>query len=387
MKRINSIDTVRGIVMIIMALDHVRDLMHVNSITQSPTNLQTTTTALFFTRWITYLCAPAFVFLAGSSAYLSFKKKNDVSRSRSFLLSRGVYLILLELIVVNFALFFDPAYHMILFEVIAAIGFGFVMLGLMLRLPVMVVGIVGLLIIFCHNLTQLIPFADNSSGKTIVSLLFSPGGFPMFGSHVFVMGYPPIPWLGIMMVGFASGRFFEWQQEERRSLFTKIGLGALLLFVVIRYINVYGDTLPWSAQKNFLFTFLSFMNVTKYPPSLQFCLVTLSVMFLMLAFTEGAKNKLSDIASVYGRVPLFYFLVHFFLIHLIMLAMMFAQGFHWSQLDFASGSFGRPKDVQSGVGLGAIYLIWVSVVAVLYMPCVWYGNYKSEHNHTWLKYM
>jgi uncharacterized membrane protein len=387
MKRINSIDIVRGIVMVIMALDHVRDLMHVHSITQSPTNLETTTPILFFTRWITYLCAPTFVFLAGTSVYISFKKSNSVSLSRNFLLKRGLYLIVLELIVVNFALFFDPGFHTIIFEVIAAIGFGFIVLGLSLKVPIKIIGIIGLVIIFCHNLVPLIPVAENLVVKTILSLLFNQTAFPVFSNSVFVMAYPPIPWLGIMLVGFAAGILFELPAKRRKNLFLKIGSSALLLFIVIRFINVYGDSFKWSFQKNSMFSFLSFMNITKYPPSLLFCLITLGIMFLMLVFAEGTNNKLSKIVSVYGRVPLFYFITHFFLIHLLMLALMFLQGFEWSQMDFASGSFGRPKGVQSGVELWEIYLIWIGVVVILYKPCLWFGKYKREHRQWWLKYM
>jgi uncharacterized membrane protein len=386
MKRISSIDVVRGIVMMIMALDHVRDLMHINSITESPTNLETTTPLLFFTRWITYLCAPTFVFLAGTSAYL-FLQKTGPSLSRSFLLKRGAYLIMLEFIVVNLALFFDPAYHTLLFEVIAAIGFGFIILGLSLNASIKTIGTIGLVIIFCHTLVPLIPFEGNSIVKKILQSLFSPGAFPMSTSRVFVMAYPPIPWLGIMLLGFVSGRFFALPADKRKRLFIKTGLIALLLFMVMRYINIYGDPGPWAVQKNLLFSFLSFLNVTKYPPSLLFCLVTLGIMFIMLALTEGVKNQFSRIASVYGKVPLFYFLAHFFLIHLIMVAMMLLQGFSWSQLDFTSGTFGRPKGVQSGVELWAIYLIWIAVVAALYKPCLWFGQYKKQHTQWWLKYI
>jgi uncharacterized membrane protein len=387
MKRIASIDITRGIVMIIMALDHVRDLMHVNSITQSPTNLETTTPILFFTRWITYLCAPTFVFLAGTSAYVSYRKTNNVKQSRNFLLKRGLYLVLLDLIVVNFALFFDIGYHTILFEVIATIGFGFIVLGLLLNAPAKIVGIAGLIIIFCHNLTSYLPLADNSIVKTIVVLLFNTGGFPVLSSKVFVIGYPPIPWLGIMLVGFASGKFFEIASEKRKRLFTKIGVSALVLFIAIRSINIYGDTARWASQKTPLLTFLSFMNVTKYPPSLLFCLVTLGIMFLMLAITEDTKSKVLRVASVYGKVPLFYFLIHFFLIHLIMLGLMFLQGISWPQMDFTSGTFGRPKGIQSGVPLWVIYMIWIGVVAMLYKPCFWFGKYKATHTHSWLKYI
>ena len=172
MKRISSIDITRGIVMVIMALDHVRDYLYVSAITESPTNLETTTPILFFTRWITHLCAPTFVFLAGTSSYLSLKKENNISKSRTFLLKRGLYLILLDLILVNFILFFDPGYHTIIFEVIAAIGFGFIILGLLANAPIWLPGAIGLLILSCHNLLPLIPFSENTSGKTIVSLLF-----------------------------------------------------------------------------------------------------------------------------------------------------------------------------------------------------------------------
>lgn len=387
MKRIYSIDFTRGVVMIIMALDHVRDLMHVNSIAQSPTNLATTTPLLFFTRWITYLCAPIFVFLAGTSAFISFRNKNNFLQSRNFLLKRGVYLILLEFIIVNFELFFDFGYHTLIFEVIATIGLGFIILALLLKLSSKTIAIIGLLIIFGHNLFSLIPFREGSIIEAVLSPLFSLGAFPMLTNKVFVMAYPPVPWLGIMLVGFATGKLFELQPVKRKKLFLKIGWIALLLFVVIRFVNIYGDPAPWSVQKQPVFTFLSFMNVTKYPPSLVFCLVTLGILFLILSLSEGGKGSVINIVSVYGKVPLFYFLVHFLLIHLTLLAVLYLQGFHWSQFEFASGTFGRPKGVQSGLPLWGIYLLWMGVVLVLYKPCVWYGRYKSSHKNWWLKYL
>jgi uncharacterized membrane protein len=374
MKRIQSIDIVRGLVMIIMALDHARDLIHTSSVTQSPTDLSTTTPILFFTRWITYLCAPTFVFLSGTSAYLSLKRKDNYSESRIFLLKRGCWLIILEFSIVNFGLFFDPDFHTLLFEVIAAIGFGFIILSLLLKIPARITGIIGLLIIFCHELLNVTP-------------LFVPGTFPFLSNRVFVMGYPPIPWLGVMLIGYASGKLFELPAKERQKIFLRTGCIALLLFVMIRLANVYGDALVWSYQKNTFFTFLSFINLSKYPPSLLFCLVTLGIMFLILTFAEKAKNPLMDIAIVYGKVPLFYFVLHFYIIHIIMICTMFLQGFHWPDLDFASGNFGRPKGVSSGLSLGPIYIIWIAVVALLYKPCRWFGRYKSEHAQWWLKYI
>jgi len=386
MKRQQSIDIVRGIVMIIMALDHVRDLMHVDSITQSPTDLGTTTPLLFFTRWITHLCAPIFVFLAGTSVYLSLQNRNNIAEKRQHLLKRGFWLIVVEFTIVNFGLFFDIGFHTLLFEVIAAIGFGFILLGLLLKIRSKILGIIGLIIIFSHNLLPLIPFAENSVLKAVLSPFFSPIVIP-FSGRAFIMGYPPIPWLGIMLVGFATGKFFLLAEEKRKKLFVKIGLSALGLFIVVRFLNIYGDPVLWTIQKDAVFTFLSFMNVTKYPPSLLFCLVTLGILFLLLAFAEQFQNGIKKVALIYGKVPLFYFVIHFYVIHIITLFMLILQGFNWSQLEFASGTFGRPKGVESGLPLWSIYFIWIFVVMILYKPCLWFGKYKEENQHWWLKYI
>jgi uncharacterized membrane protein len=388
MKRLNSIDIVRGVVMMIMALDHVRDLIHVDAIAQSPTNLATTTPILFFTRWITHLCAPTFVFLAGTSVYLSLKNSENISETRMFLIKRGLWLIILEFTLVNFALWFDFGAHILIFEVIAAIGFGFIILGLLLNLSPKTLGIIGLIIIFGQHLIPLIPFGEGSVIKMILTPLFGSTAYPIAANMTLVMGYPPIPWLAIMLLGFASGKFFEMDEDRRKRLFLKIGFGALGLFALLRFLNFYGEPVLWTWQKDAVYTTLSFFNVTKYPPSLQFCLVILGCTFLMLAFAEKAKNKFTEIAMVYGKVPLFYFLIHLYLIHLILLAVLFLQGFYFSQLDFASGTFGRPKDAPSGLDLWAIYLIWIGVVAFLYFPCRWYGAYKAQHPEKgWLRYL
>jgi uncharacterized membrane protein len=389
MKRIFSIDFTRGLVMIIMALDHTRDMMHINSITQSPTDLSTTTPVLFFTRWITYLCAPIFVFLAGTSAYISLRNKSNFSESKKFLLKRGLWLILLEFTVVNFGLFFDIGFHTLIFEVIAAIGFGFIILSFLLRLKSKTIAFIGLAILFCHNLISLIPVADGSALKTILSLLFGLSAFPAGGHSTFVMAYPPIPWLGIMLVGYATGKLFELPEAKRSKLFLKIGSSALLLFIILRFLNVYGDPSKWASQKNGIYTFLSFMNITKYPPSLLFCLITLGIMFLVFVFSEKLKGWFMNVTSVYGKVPFFYFLVHFYLIHILLITLMFLQGFHWRQLDFASGAFGRPKGAESGASLLVIYIIWICVVLILYKPCLWYSRYKirNKNKYWWLRFI
>lgn len=386
MKRIQSIDIVRGLAMILMALDHTRDFIHITSVTDSPTNLQTTTPLLFFTRWITHFCAPSFVFLSGASAYLSFIKQNDISKSRKFLFTRGIWLIFLEFTLVNFGVWFDPHFNVFIFDVIATIGFGFIILGLLLEVSASVMLAIGLSIIFLHNLSAFLPTDNLTLPARISMMLVTPGAIPYGNGSLFIMGYPPIPWLGIMLVGFAAGRFFKNPAEKRKADFAKIGLASLVLFLVVRGINIYGDSFPWSIQKNALYTFLSFLNVTKYPPSMEFCLLTLGIMLLVLSWIEGLQNRFTKFAALFGRVPLFYFLVHWYIIHPLMFLIVFLQGYKISDLVFGT-NLGRPKGV-SGLNLWWIYLIWIMVVLLMYPLCKWYAKYKETHKKKqWLRYL
>jgi len=188
-------------------------------------------------------------------------------------------------------------------------------------------------------------------------------------------------------VGFASGRLFELPDGKRKTTFFKIGLSALILFIILQFANAYGDPSMWSFQKNSLFTFLSFINVTKYPPSLLFCLITLGIMFIIFALAEQVENNLTNFVSVYGKVPLFFYLIHWYIIHPLLIAIMFMQGFQWSDLSFSTGNFGRPKGTVSGVELWVIYLIWIGVVLILYYPCRKYSVFKAGHQKWWLKYI
>ncbi len=274
MKRIYSIDLIRGLVMLIMAIDHSRDLLHVDALTQDPTNLTTTTIGLFMTRWITHLCAPTFVFLSGVSAYLSFKSLNNTTESRRFLLTRGIWLVVLEFTIISFGIWFDILFRTFLFQVIAAIGFGFIILSFLLRFSPKTLGITGLIIIFGHNL---IPLDNLSILKSIVNFFFSFSFIQITPNTSLIINYPIVPWLGIMLAGFGFGGVFELDEAKRKSILLKVGFGAILLFILIRFTNFYGDSALWSPQKDTIFTFLSFINLTKYPPSLLYVLVTLGI--------------------------------------------------------------------------------------------------------------
>jgi uncharacterized membrane protein len=374
-KRINCIDATRGLVMIIMALDHVRDFMHVNSLDQSPTNLQTATAALFLTRWVTHLCAPTFVFLSGVSAYISYKKAAS-SASRRFLFSRGLWLILLDFTVINFALWFDIRFSTLIMEVVCAIGAGLIVVSLLIKMPSRLIGLIGIALIFGHDFLDSISFKNGSTLNLIFSVLFRQNVFTPAPNFAFITGYPLVPWIGITLAGFSFGEVFSKPLEIRKKIYLQLGSAALIFFVFLRWSNIYGDPFKWSAQKNSLFTFLSFINVTKYPPSLLFTLLMLGIMLMVLWRTDGVKNKVTDMLCVYGKVPLFYFVVHLYLTHLLMLFMVFMQGFSFHDLPFGTFNTGRPKG--SGVELGVIYLVWIGVVLLLFPICKWYGQYKAN---------
>ena len=385
MNRITTIDVTRGLVMVIMALDHVRDLLHIPALTQNPTDLTTTTPEIFLTRWITHLCAPTFVFLSGTSAYLSLRKRNTAA-DRWFLLKRGVVLILLELTIVNFAFWFDIHFQTIMLQVIYAIGGGLILLSLLSRLPVKWLGILGLIIVFGHNILQLVPPFTNPAARFGWALLFRPDFFAVSPTFALLVNYPVIPWLGIMLVGYACGQLMERPLEQRRPLLFRLGLGALALFVLLRFINYYGDPAPWAVQKNGLFTFLSFINVTKYPPSLLYALALLGIMVLILSAADGVRNALTRWLTVYGQVPMFYYILHWYLVHLSMLAMSFLQGYTLADIPSGPMNFGRPAG--AGISLAGVYAVWFGLVLLLYPICRWYGRYKSAHPEiSWLRYV
>jgi uncharacterized membrane protein len=388
--RISSIDLVRGMVMVIMALDHTRDFFHQGSLGNSdPTDMATTTPVFFFTRWITHFCAPSFVMLAGTSIFLNSQKKSKKDLSM-FLLTRGFWLILLEVVVIRFSFFFNLYYDITIFQVIWVIGGSMVCMAALIHLSNKIILGLGLLIVFGHNLTDSIQLNAENALFPVWAFLHQTGFIAITeGVNLFVF-YPLLPWLGIMLLGYSLGRIFtkEFDRERRRQLLFLIGGIAILLFIIIRASNMYGDPAPWAAQKNFVFTLMSFINCTKYPPSLLYTLMTLGPVLIILALLEKSDVRFFKPFVVFGRVPLFYYILHFYLIHAVSLFFFMRQtGKSFSDIDFHFGrSFGGLTS-EGGFSLGITYIFWISIVVFLYPLCNWYNRYKSTHSNRWLSYL
>lgn len=383
-KRIESIDLLRGLVMIIMALDHVRDYFHAGAFMFDPLDLDKTTPALFFTRWITHFCAPVFIFLAGTSAFLTGQKKSKKELSL-FLLKRGTWLILLELTLINFLWNFDIAFHNIYFIVIWALGISMVFLAAIIHLPKYLIILIGFILIGAHNLLDNVHVEGNSIKAFGWALLHDQMFFSWQGKNVLV-GYPVLPWIGVMALGYAFGSLFTsaYNVQKRKKLLLIIGGSATALFILIRFINVYGDPVPWNVQSSALYTFLSFIKVNKYPPSLLYILLTLGPSILFLAFTENLRNNVSKIISVYGRVPMFYYLLHILLIHLLaMLAAGLFTDYGWTVWILNQPLWFAEELKGYGFSLGIVYLVWLIVVVSLYPLCKWYDQYKINHKQKW----
>ena len=386
--RVTSIDFLRGLVMVIMALDHVRDYFHVEAMTDDPTNLATTTPFLFFTRWITHFCAPTFLFLSGAAAFLSGQRRTKKDLS-IFLLTRGFWLVLLEATIITFGWRFDPAYHMIIFQVIWAIGISMIILSAVIWLPLPVMMCIGFAILLGHNLLD----KPESDFKSQVNLFWriahTPGGnflLPMGENRSMLFFYGFLSWTGIMILGFCFGHLYKKtvSREQRKKVLLAIGLISVASFIALRFINGYGDRAPWSFQKDTELSIISFLNTTKYPPSLMYTLMTLGPSILFLAFFENMQSRFAKFFITFGRVPFFYYLSHLFLIHSLTIIAFYASGYGAKDI-IAQPFYFRPAEF--GYSLWAVYGIWAAVVLLLYPLCKWYDRYKSTHSHWALSYL
>jgi uncharacterized membrane protein len=382
-QRVASIDFLRGAIMIIMALDHVRDYFHWASFQYNPLDLDKTSAPIFFTRWITHYCAPIFMMLSGISAFLNGRKKTKKELS-FFLFSRGLWLVLLELTVVNFGWNFDIEFHSILFITIWALGICMIALSLLVFLPLKFVLAISIIMIAGHNLMDSIQMNGNNLQSFGWAMLHQQNGFNWQGRMVLV-GYPIIPWVGVMALGYCMGYLYvHYDAVKRKRLLLLYGVSAITLFFIIRFVNIYGDPFHWEKQEGFLFTLLSFLNTNKYPPSLLFILMTLGPGCIFVALTENITNGFSKFVSVYGRVPMFYYILHIYLIHL--LAMITSELF--TTHDWSKWIFHEPLwFIQSFRGYGfplvIVYLVWIIVVIALYPLCKWYDAYKQAHKEKW----
>jgi uncharacterized membrane protein len=383
--RIDSIDLLRGLVMIIMALDHTRDFLHKAALTDDPLNLATTTPILYFTRWITHLCAPIFVFLAGAGAYFQSLRKSKKQLS-TFLIKRGSWLLFIEIVVINFAFSFDSHYTVISLQTIWSIGISMIILGLMVWLPFNAILITGLVIVLGHNALDFFEKTLKSSPGWWYDLLHHQGFYPLWDHHSLLILYPFLSWSGLMMLGYCFGKLFvQYDGAQRKRILLWLGLGVIVFFIVLRYINIYGDRDAWSTQKNGVSTFLSFMNVRKYPPSLLYMCATVGIGILFLALVGRKKNSLTRFITVYGRVPFLYYVLHFFLIHFISAICFLARGHSYTEGLKMNPQIIPAKFVAAGEGysLLTVYIIWICIVLSLYPVCKWFSDYKQRHREKW----
>ena len=390
--RLVSIDVLRGLVMVLMVLDHTRDFLSYQRF--APEDVAHATGALFFTRFITHFCAPVFSFLAGTGAFLATRRGKSVQQVSRFFLTRGLWLVLLELTIIDFAWGFVPWAQAGVFWIL---GWSMVVMALIVRLPVRWIAVLGLSMIATHNLLDPINPASFGKFSWVWMLLHSPGRIPI-GHFLFSVRYVLIPWVGVMAAGFAFGTVLL--RPDRRKWILTLGIAATALFFVLRGFNLYGNGIlglpfgyprsagPWSPQPTLSLTVISFFNVLKYPPSLHYLLVTLGPALIVLGLLDGAQAKrgLSHVLLVFGRVPLFFYVWHLFVIH--SLAILVSLAFHqpiWRGTviaDFAQRPLGY------GHGLPFIYAIWILVVAILYLPCRWFMDLRSRHRDwAWLSYL
>lgn len=378
--RVQAVDILRGIVMVIMALDHTRDFF--SNFTHSPTDLEYTTVGMFFTRWITHFCAPVFIFLAGTSAYLSLAKKNDKNAASLFLLKRGIWLIILEVTIVRFGWMFNLDYGHVVMQVIWAIGWSMVFLAVLIYLPFYAILSIGLLMIFGHNALDGLHAVDMGSGGVIWNVLHDPDVVKSGDSNFYVF-YSLIPWIGVMATGYCFGRLL--QQPNRNKLLYTVGISTIILFIVLRATNVYGDPNAWAVQDSWEKTLLSFLNCNKYPPSLLYLCMTLGPAILLMPLLDKMNNAVGRFFKVFGAVPMFYYILHIYLIHGMALALGLMLGLPSAYFTESGMMFtGRPG---WGYELPGVYLAWVIAVLLLYFPSRWFMKVKQQHKKWWLSYI
>jgi len=375
--RIQSIDILRGLVMVIMALDHARDYFSYTS--YRATDTSQASVFLFFTRWITHFCAPTFIFLSGISIYLYFKRVGDLKKTSVFLFTRGIWLIVVEVVIISFIL--TQGYQLTLLAVFWTIGCSMILLAVLIWLLRWFQLCLSIAMIALHN--ALPPVGEVSSANMLPALLHNPPFF--IANPPVLVAYTIIPWVGVMLLGWVIGPWFTRLPRTRDTLFVRSGIIALIFFIVLRSLNLYGDPSRWDFQeRGSIYTVLSFVNVTKSPPSLLFLSVTLGIACLLLVLVNKFSVGIKQILATYGRVPFFFFIVH--------LAVISATSYAWTYFSFGKAvnfSFTAAKDWPTSYepGLWRAYLVWFVLVVALYLPCRKFGQFKSKNKAWWVSYL
>jgi uncharacterized membrane protein len=399
-RRVDSVDLLRGLIMVIMMLDHTRDFVHyASNVLLDPTDPAKTWPLLFFTRWITHFCAPLFVFLAGTGAYFQWMRGKPKSELSRFLVSRGLWLIALELIVLRPIIMFNFDYAGLFgfLQVIWTIGWSMIFLAAIIHLPMRAVVFGSIAVIALHNLLDGLRVTSWQGpgtpvpgfAATIWHILHVPGVVFLFGASgpPSLVLYPLIPWIAVMSAGYALGALYRRPEAERKKILYRLGAAITIGFIVIRAINIYGDPSKWSQQRTLTRTFLSFLNTSKYPPSLLFLMMTIGPALIFLAFFDARRRgAISRVFITYGRVPLFFYVGQWIFAHSLALIAGKIAG-HPTDYLFHNIAFGPPWEPGSGFGQGMTYILWVLGVALLYPLCKWYAGLKARRTDWWLSYL
>jgi uncharacterized membrane protein len=388
--RLDSLDALRGLVMVVMTLDHVRDFFH-DAATVSPTDMATTTPAIFLTRWVTHFCVPVFLFTSGASAWLWMQRRSKSRIELSwYLLSRGLWLILLELVVMRFALDFTmfSSYPIVLIT-LWGLGVSMILLALLAYLPQPLLLALSIAVICLHNLADGIRASDFGPQGWLWNFLHQQGGF-LIGPVVVAVGYPIVPLFAVMAAGFCAGPVLMLDRETRQSIALKAGIGLSLGFVAIRLLNLYGDPAPWQQQSTTIMTVMSFLNCTKYPLSLDFLQMTLGPAMITFAWFERMQFRESNPLIVFGRVPLFYFVAHFTFAHALLIPVCWIRYGEFAFAIHPPPAIGGPAEIYPrdfGFSLGVVYGLWLFMLLVFYPICRMFSSLKKHRKDWWLSYL
>jgi len=380
--RLTSIDFLRGLVMVIMAIDHVRD--YFTDIRFDPLDLEQGNGALFMTRWVTHFCAPVFVLLAGLSAGLMAERRSRAELSR-FLFTRGIWLIVLEFTLITFGWTFQPITNFLILQVIWAIGLSLVVMSALVWTPKWFIAAFAFIIIFGHNLLDSslfpAPLPLNTAGPfwhALHNMVFTLDlGLPT------LVAYPILPWIAVLPLGYLMAGIFKMDMKKRHQALVRIGLSSIALFIILRAGNIYGDPSIWIAQEDMMKNFFAFINVTKYPPSLLYLLITLGPGIIILAYAEKWRGPLVNCMITFGQVPFFFYVAHIYVIHTAALIAAEMQGLGWRAT--AQSFFKFPPEY--GYSLPIVWLLWLILILLLYPAYKWFANIKKRRKYWWLSYL